>query len=42
MFYSKILDISARKGAKFNKFISEFCPNLAKSDFLGYHGNERW
>ena len=30
MFLSKILDISARKGAKFNKFISEFCPNLAK------------
>ena len=27
MFLSKILDISARKGAKFNKFISEFCPN---------------
>ena len=41
MFLSKILDISARKGAKFNKVISEFCPNLAKSDFLGYHGNER-
>ena len=42
MFLSKILDISARKGAKFNKLISEFCPNLAKSDILGYHGNERW
>ena len=40
MFLSKILDISARKGAKFNKFISEFCPNLAKSDFLvNYYQN---
>ena len=41
MFLSKILDISARKGAKFNKLVSKFCPNLAKGDFLGYHGNER-
>ena len=30
MFLFKILDISARKGAKFNKLISEFCPNLEK------------
>ena len=35
-----IQNISAQKAAKFNKFISEICPNLAQSDVVGYHGNE--
>ena len=42
MFLFIILDISAWKGAKYNKFICEFCSNLTKSDLLGYYGNEHW